>query len=223
VISDIHGDIQGVTQIIANMFDEGFDPEQDVMIQLGDMIDCYEGYDPKEVVTLWRNFQERYPDNVIVLRGNHEQMIIDAAGKHYPQSDLRNWLHNGGGGTYYSYTGEVFNLHTPFVPEGRLLSDIEWFRTLPLTYETDDFIFVHAGLRPNLPLQAQKPRDLLWIREEFYHSSYDWGKIVVYGHTAREKPLVERTRIGLDTRWRGQGYVSGAKLVNGKLEKLFRG
>ncbi len=60
--------------------------------------------------------------------------------------------------------------------------------------ETDRFIFVHAGLRPGIPLElTSAPDDLLWIRQEFLTSSGDWGETVVFGHTPRERPLAGRT------------------------------
>jgi serine/threonine protein phosphatase 1 len=101
--------------------------------------------------------------------------------------------------------------------------DIEWFRTLPTYHETDDVIFVHAGVRPNLTVQATTEWDRLWIREEFIHSPYDWGKVVVYGHTARPDFDIQPNKIGIDLKWHGAGCVGGIKLSGGKLIKTYRG
>jgi serine/threonine protein phosphatase 1 len=75
-------------------------------------------------------------------------------------------------------------------------------------YETEKHIFVHAGLRPGIPLAGQSDKDLLWIRQDFLRSNYDWGKVVVYGHTPLNNPLLTETRIGLDS-----GCVYGRKLT----------
>ena len=68
----------------------------------------------------------------------------------------------------------------------------------------------HAGLRPGLPLEQQREEDLLWIREEFLASDYDWGKTVVFGHTPRTRPLLAPNRIGIAT-----GAVYGRQLTCG--------
>ncbi|MEL6685026.1 MAG: metallophosphoesterase [Pseudomonadota bacterium] len=80
---------------------------------------------------------------------------------------------------------------------------LEFLEALPLTYETDDLIFVHAGLRMQLPLEWQDPEDLLWIREGFIDSDIDYGRLVVHGHTALDRPQHFGNRVDLDG---GAGY-----------------
>jgi serine/threonine protein phosphatase 1 len=72
-------------------------------------------------------------------------------------------------------------------------------RGLPLTHIEGNYLFAHAGIRPGIPLERQERDDLLWIRDEFLHSSADHGKIVVHGHTISEAPVVLPNRIGIDT------------------------
>jgi serine/threonine protein phosphatase 1 len=62
-----------------------------------------------------------------------------------------------------------------------------------------DYLLVHAGVRPGVPLDAQDPADLMWIREDFLDSGADHGKVVVHGHTIVRAPEVRRNRIGIDT------------------------
>jgi len=76
---------------------------------------------------------------------------------------------------------------------------MDFFKSLRLYYETEAYIFVHAGLRPKVSLASQDSEDLLWIRDKFIYSKYNFGKPVVFGHTPLEKPLVERNKIGIDT------------------------
>lgn len=231
VISDIHGDLAGLETVLMDMYQDGMDLTRDRLVQLGDMIDGYAH--SKEVVGLLRGMQEEYGrDHVIVLLGNHEDMLMRSVGKNENQSDFRNWWYQGGSATYYSYfSGDTYppfiaapwipDPQARFVPTGQMQDDLEWFATLPLYYETDDHIFVHAGLKEPLPPEGNKRWDMLWIREPFHDSTYDWGKTVVYGHTAREYPLVEPNKMGLDTRWRGRGYVSGAEVMSREWYRFF--
>jgi serine/threonine protein phosphatase 1 len=83
-----------------------------------------------------------------------------------------------------------------------------FYLNLELYYETNDFIFIHAGLKPGVPLELQTEEDLLWIRHEFLASNYDFGKTIVFGHTPFEEPYITPGRIGLDT-----GAVYGGPLT----------
>ena len=232
VISDIHGDLAGLETVLMDMYQDGMDLTRDRLVQLGDMIDGYAH--SKEVVGLLRGMQEEYGrDHVIVLLGNHEDMLMRSVGKNDQKSDFVNWWYQGGANTFYSYEGDHSDETLPFmytyadkdvesfIPQGQMKDDISWFATLPLYYETDDHIFVHAGLKEPLPPEGNKRWDMLWIREPFHDSTYDWGKTVVYGHTAREYPLVEPNKMGLDTRWRGHGYVSGAEVMSRERYRFF--
>ncbi len=80
---------------------------------------------------------------------------------------------------------------------------LDFLDALPLWFETDDLLFVHAGLRPGLPIDQQDPEDLLWIRDPFLTSDEDFGKLVVHGHTALDYPQHFGNRVDLDG---GAGY-----------------
>jgi serine/threonine protein phosphatase 1 len=80
---------------------------------------------------------------------------------------------------------------------------LDFLENLPLWYETEELLFVHAGLRPGLPITAQDPEDLLWIRQPFLESTEDFGKLVVHGHTALDYPQHFGNRVDLDG---GAGY-----------------
>jgi serine/threonine protein phosphatase 1 len=70
---------------------------------------------------------------------------------------------------------------------------------LRLTYTCGDFFFVHAGVRPGVPLAKQQEADLLWIREEFLESQKDFGKYIVHGHTPVRSAEVLANRANIDT------------------------
>ena len=76
-----------------------------------------------------------------------------------------------------------------------------------------DYLFVHGGLRPGVPIEAQDERDLIWIRREFLESGADFGKFVVHGHTPVSLPEVRTNRIDIDT-----GAVFSGRLTALRLE-----
>ncbi|MGD8392201.1 MAG: serine/threonine protein phosphatase, partial [Desulfobacterales bacterium] len=82
-------------------------------------------------------------------------------------------------------------------------------------YQTEDYIFVHAGLREKVPLESQQEVDMLWIRDEFIYSDYDFGRRVVFGHTPFKEPLVQPNKIGIDT-----GAVYGNQLTCVQLPEM---
>lgn len=74
---------------------------------------------------------------------------------------------------------------------------------LPLWHRHEDLLFVHAGLRPGIPLDDQDPEDLLWIRDDWLHDTRDHGPLVIHGHTPAEVPQHCGNRVNLDA---GAGY-----------------
>ncbi len=187
------GDIHGCSGLLDELLREVAPGEQDRLVFLGDYLD--RGPDSRGVIERLLALQQRWPQTVF-LRGNHEQMFVDYL-------DGRNtWLllANGGQSTLASYGvdrgAEVPAPHQAFL------------RGLPSSYSCEGCIFVHAGLRPGIPLAEQDEQDLLWIRDEFLDSDYDWGKTIVFGHTPRVQPLLAARRIGVDT-----GAVYGRQLT----------
>ena len=82
-----------------------------------------------------------------------------------------------------------------FVPEAH----IEFIRQFSNWYRKGDYLFVHAGIRPGMPLEEQDVVDLRWIRDDFHRSEQDHGVMVVHGHTIRSKVDERPNRIGIDT------------------------
>ncbi len=172
------------------------DWSSDTVVFLGDYVD--RGPDSRKVIDLMLELYKAHPKRLVFLRGNHEEMFLQyLAGEISPIYLLA----LGGKQTLNSYPSEDGR---PLVPDSHRL----FLERLRLYYEIDDYIFVHAGLRPGMPLEEQQPSDLLWIRSEFIRSDYDWGKRVVFGHTPFSVPLVEKNKIGIDT-----GAVYGGRLT----------
>lgn len=199
------GDIHGCFSKLQTLMDRiPFNPDHDTIVFLGDYID--RGPDSFEVVSFLINLKKT-SNNAVFLKGNHEAMLEGFISG----TDRNLFLANGGEQTLRSYLKRRHVLSTPAIPDEHL----EFFRSLLPFYETEHFIFVHAGLKDGVDLQHQDPNDLLWIRKNFIHSEYDFGKIVIFGHTPFPEPHISRNKIGIDT-----GAVYGNKLTCVELTQL---
>lgn len=192
------GDIHGCFDKLLSLMDiVDIDWEKDTLVFIGDYID--RGPEVKEVVDYLLDLGRR-EQKVIFLRGNHELMLQ----RYLHGIDKFTFLYNGGQATLDSYLKGCYELQGNFIPA----SHLEFFDNLRMYYETDDYIFVHAGLKANIPLEEQDEWDMLWIREDFILSDFDFGKRVIFGHTPFREPLVQHNKIGIDT-----GAVYGNKLT----------
>ncbi|WP_024506549.1 metallophosphoesterase family protein [Bradyrhizobium sp. ARR65] len=174
-----------------------------VEIYLGDYVD--RGPDSKEVIDLLATRLVR--NNAVCLRGNHEELLERFL---YDPAILSSWLKLGAMQTLASYgvslrhdgTESNYDLHQRFCrafPKAHAL----FLKCLKPWICCGDYLFVHAGIRPNVPLDRQTMRDLLWIRSEFLDSPRDHGKLIVHGHTPVPHPDVRSNRINIDTgAWR---------------------
>lgn len=194
------GDIHGCLAQLAALMELVGPTVADRVVFLGDYVD--RGPDSSGVIDYLIEFAEAFPETVF-LRGNHEQMFLDYLDRHDPAI----FLINGGHQTLESYRRRGM---WPVPSSHRRFLD-----SLEHRFETEQHIFVHAGLRPGVPLAEQTHFDMLWIRHEFLESGFDWGKTVVYGHTPRQDPLLGVRRIGLDT-----GCVYGRRLTCCDVETL---
>lgn len=184
-IGDIHGSIDRLQDLMQKI---PIDFANDRLLFIGDYID--RGPGSVEVVEYLMDLKKRVPE-IILLKGNHEDMLE----KYLDGTDRFTYLLNGGQSTLDSYLSKTHRSDSFPIPA----EHIDFFKSLRLYYETEAYIFVHAGLRPKIPLASQKTEDLLWIRDKFIYSKYNFGKPVVFGHTPLEKPLVEPNKIGIDT------------------------
>lgn len=198
VMSDIHGCYNELVNLMQDLVDsEKYDEKTDRLIFLGDYID--RGDDSRKVIEYIRNLQKDN-DNVIALKGNHEMMCVD-----YCRKKGDNWLFNGCGNTMDSYETD----------RKQFLNDVEWMEQLPLYYEDEHFVYVHAGVDANKPLAEHSAYELLWVRESFIYSVDKFEKTVIFGHTPSIS-LMEGTKpyrtfadnVCIDT-----GCVFGGKLT----------
>ena len=169
------------------------------VILLGDLVD--RGPDSAGVIQTARAWARIRP--LRLLAGNHEEMFL----KSFTQLDvLRHFLRFGGKETLLSYpldratyqdlTLEALQALLPaIVPP----ADIAWLEAAEDAIRIGDYLFVHAGIRPGVPLDEQRTSDLRWIRESFIDHTGDHGAIVVHGHTITDTVEELPNRIGIDT------------------------
>lgn len=189
VIGDIHGCLQPLQRLIHKI-----DPQPgDEVVFIGDYID--RGPHSREVV----EYLLTLPHRCVFLLGNHEKMLLDFLAGEEPHL----YLSNGGLATLTSYGGDPDN-----IPQAHL----RFYRSLRPIYETPHHLFVHAGIRPLVPLEQQDLKDLMWIRQEFFQFVGRFPKPVIFGHTPMRRVLMAEDRIGIDT-----GCVYGGKLTCVKL------
>ena len=175
-------------------------------IYLGDYID--RGEDSRGVIDAL--IERAKQVDTVFLRGNHEQFLLDFLdGK----AELSMWKQVGGAATLQSYGVHVGHLSI-FASQASLRKDLEqaiagrhahfYSSTMPY-FVAGSYLFVHAGLRPGIPLEQQQLADLISIRRQFLDSEDDFGHIVVHGHTPVAQPEFKHNRINLDT----EAYSTG--------------
>lgn len=178
-------------------------PERPLALFLGDLID--RGPGSADVVDALSVGD--FPIPSVVLRGNHEQMLLEGLTEDRP---LEAWVRNGGVATLHSYGVPVDTFENledvrqairKAVP-ARHLSFLEGLGTSAVS---GDYFFCHAGVRPEVPLTEQVDADLLWIRKPFLESRRYHGKMIVHGHTPVPVPELLANRINIDT----GGYATG--------------
>lgn len=203
-VGDIHGRLDLLIKLQAMILADAERRKADrrTVVYLGDYVD--RGPDSKGVV---ERLIERPLEGFesVFIKGNHEDFLL----RFLDDGSLAtSWMLNGGMATLRSYGIDVFD---PTRIEDRLnAARADLARTLPprhrefleglaLWHREGDYLFVHAGIRPGMPVEDQRESDLLWIRHEFLNSDADFGSVVVHGHTVVAEPETRVNRIGIDT------------------------
>lgn len=207
-VGDIHGHYDKLRQahdlIEADMTATG---RTATVIHIGDL--CDRGPDTKQVIEYLRAGIADGRD-WLVLKGNHDQMFLDyidgGDGSNPKLKAGTTWLHTvmGGKATLASYGVKKSMLESKdaFVRRvrGKIPdSHIAFLRGLPVWLRADGMIFVHAGIRPGFPIEAQEETDLLWIRDQFLWHLGNHEALIVHGHTPVDEPTHYGNRVNIDT------------------------
>ena len=202
-IGDIHGRLDLLDDALARIEadNDARSPAQVVIVFLGDLIDR----GPSSAQVLERARTYRRPGfRTVFISGNHEEVLLRLL--RGESKFLQDWLRFGGADCARSYgiSSTALKRTDPdraveVLREKIPKQDQEFLETFVDTFRIGSYLFVHAGVRPGVPLPEQKQSDLRWIRQPFLDNDDDHGFIVVHGHTIAEQIDVRGNRIGLDT------------------------
>ena len=202
-VGDIHGRADLLSEIIARIDDDirRRPIAHTIEVYLGDYVD--RGPQSKTVIDLLT--VRLVANGAVCLRGNHEAVM---EGFLQDPAILEYWLPLGGMQTLASYGIELHENETAFSLHRRFLDAFPrahelFMQCLRNQFSCGDFLFVHAGIRPGVPLDDQDPNDLIWIRDEFLDDTRSHKRFIVHGHTPVPHPEIRRNRINIDTAaWR---------------------
>ena len=194
-IGDIHGRADLLERMVSMIMDdaENAKSRRNIIVFLGDYID--RGPESFEVIDLLAagpppGFEAYF------LKGNHEDYLL-----RYLEDgrNLKDWLANGGDATLVSYGLDPLNCSVSALKTAVPDNHLAFYKSLKSWHREGDYLFVHAGLHPELPLENQREVDMIWIRGKFLNFTGSFGFLVVHGHSIHPEPDVCDNRIGIDT------------------------
>lgn len=176
-ITDIHGELDKLENVLSKIKTR----PDDIFVFMGDYID--RGPNSRGVVD--RIIEQGNYNRCIYLIGSHEYALLHASSDEYYQYLFDNY---GGPATIRSYGSfqDIFKIHGDF------------FKTLQFYHLTDKYLFVHAGIDPNYPLEEQRETDLVYIRGKFIYSKHNLPQKIIFGHTEFDKPYIDKDKICID-------------------------
>lgn len=183
------GDIHGCPRSLEALLDKLTEHDDRQFVFIGDYVD--RGPDSKGVVDLLLDFQKQH--NCVFLRGNHEQMLMDAV----EYGDLDMWLMNGGRATLESYQSDDDEIDLS-------KEHLDFYKKTRLYYDTPEYFFVHAGISPAKTIRQcledeDEVKKFLWERSHLNAFETPWEKTIVFGHTPRPFPIRKNKMLGIDT------------------------
>jgi serine/threonine protein phosphatase 1 len=201
-ISDIHGCADLLQQMFAVIDRDlvNIGHRRAIHVFLGDYID--RGPDSNRTIELL--IERGLKHESVFLKGNHESFLLDVLND---PGQLQSWRQFGGLQTLTSY-GLKPSLNPDAAEQDELVQQLaqaiprrqlNFLQGLRPRFVCGDFFFVHAGVKPGVPLAKQREQDLLWIREEFLESEQNFGKYIVHGHTPVQQPDIRMNRANIDT------------------------
>jgi serine/threonine protein phosphatase 1 len=220
-VGDIHGRADLLDAVLKRI---DADLEQNpisvgIEVYLGDYID--RGPASRDVID--RLVARNRTFRAVFLKGNHESYLTDFAAN---PSILEDWRQFGGIETIMSY-GIVPPVDKGTDAQARLAAAFDqalpvthrrFFSNLRTSFTCGDFFFVHAGVRPGIPLTKQREDDLLWIRQDFLLCEEEFSKIIVHGHTPVPEPDIRPNRINVDTGAYATGRLTCLKLEDDRID-----
>lgn len=211
-IGDVHGRSDLLNAIIQHSISDAIDRGKcPRFVFLGDI--CDKGPNSRQAMDVVAEVLIDFSGSV-VLKGNHDDLFLKAVGDKNPRYAAA-WVARGGGETLNSYY------------RGDLNDAIEIIRTMHGDHvrmfsgarsmvNIDGVIFSHAGINPNIPLDCQNEKDLMWIRDDFLEHVGYLPAVVVHGHSVvGDMPVVTENRISIDTGACSSGRLTAVAIEDG--------
>ncbi|MCW6507493.1 metallophosphoesterase family protein [Lichenifustis flavocetrariae] len=213
-IGDIHGRADLLDQLLVLIESDASSKQAHAKVVFtGDFMD--RGADSFGVVERLIAGPRRAGDTFLPLRGNHDDLFVRASthGRDVPE-----WAWH-----LFWHTIKSYGLHQDRTWKGnsQLGRHGDFLAGLPLTHDDGRYLFVHAGIRPGVPIAEQTEYDLLWIRDEFLHHEDLLPRRVVHGHTIMgDKPAMRPHRVSIDTGAYRSGILTAAVLDDAEVTFL---
>lgn len=210
-IGDVHGRVDLLNQVFSKIDAHlaAYPVVRPVQILIGDYIDR----GPESAQVIERLIARSETHELVCLKGNHETFIADFIKR---PGSLKEWSSLGGRETLMSY-----GLKPPLVADAAGQKELAaafraalpkshqmFLHALRTSFTCGGCFFVHAGVRPRIPLAQQREEDLLWIRDDFLLYEEDFGKLIVHGHTPVREVDIRPNRINIDTGAYATGRLS---------------
>lgn len=201
-IGDVHGRAD-LLQSLLTVIDADLErsaPGRAIQVFLGDYVD--RGPDSRAVIDIL--IERSRTHETVCLMGNHEVFLLEVLND---PSRLQEWRHYGGLLTLVSY-GITPTMNPGAEEQVELIEALKrvippehlaFLQQRPSSFACGDYFFVHAGIKPGVPLERQRDEDMLWIRDEFLESEERFAKYIVHGHTPVPAPDIRPNRINIDT------------------------
>jgi serine/threonine protein phosphatase 1 len=219
-IGDIHGRIDLLDDILDRIAEDDRARGRAItcLVFLGDLID--RGPDSSAVVDRLLRLREG-PYRTHFLLGNHEEVFLKVLGGDLRA--LRFLLKIGGRETILSYGFSIEEYHELDFDEllQKLIERVPpehhaFLKSFENWADIGDYRFVHAGVRPGVPVEEQTGAEFRWIREEFLRCRDPHDKMIVHGHTISEEVDERSNRIGIDTGAYRTGRLTAMGLEGGE-------
>ncbi|MEY8292485.1 metallophosphoesterase family protein [Carnobacteriaceae bacterium 52-44] len=214
VVGDVHGQITMVEKLLKH-----WKPEEEQLLFVGDLAD--RGENSKATLELARDLVEK--QNAIVIKGNHDEMLEMFLEN--PSEHVMLYYMNGGGSTVNSLLGREANQQEFEKNAQEIKEQYPWLlpflKSLPLHYEWEDYLFVHAGVNLRKDnWRDSSNHDFVWIREGFYDQPNHTDKTIIFGHTVTA--TLNKGVNNFDVWESGDGLIGldGGAVYGGKMHAL---
>ncbi len=218
-IGDIHGRRDCLDELLLRIGEDDHErgPAKTTLVLLGDLVD--RGPESRGVIARLSQLAQFRP--CVFLMGNHEEVLIDAwegdeaAARLFHRIGGRETLLSYGV-TAADYDSADFDRLLALIATHVPAEDIAFLRAFRDSWASGDYLFVHAGIRPGVPIEEQRPTEMRWIRDRFLDDPRDHGVVVVHGHSITAEVEDLPNRIGIDTGAYASGRLTAIGLEGGE-------